>query len=255
MPPATLFTDADNTLWDTDAVFAAAQLALLAEVEEEAGRRHAGADRLAFVRTIDQALAAGHHSCLRYPPRLLTLAVAAALTGLPPAQAARRALKGGIRDGALSGTGAGAAEGSFLTAIRALPALRPGVREGLERLRSGGCRIFVVTEELRRKVAGIAAARPRRLSRPDHRIAEAPRSLSPRAAPRRHARARADGRRPARPRHRPGQGRRPRTIWFPGGFRPGWEPEVEAVRPDHVVAGFEEVVGIVLGPDEQKPRA
>lgn len=35
------------------------------------------------------------------------------------------------------------------------------------------------------------------------------------------------------------------TIWFPGGFRPGWEPDAETVRPDHVVTSFAAVPAIM----------
>jgi putative hydrolase of the HAD superfamily len=71
-----LFVDADNTLWDTDGIFATAQLNLLTAVETAIGFPIFVANRLAFVRQIDQALAELHHRGLRYPPRLLAAAVA-----------------------------------------------------------------------------------------------------------------------------------------------------------------------------------
>jgi hypothetical protein len=58
---ATVFVDADNTLWDTDAVFASAQLELLAGVEELVGIGSVATDPLAFIREIDQQLAERHH--------------------------------------------------------------------------------------------------------------------------------------------------------------------------------------------------
>ncbi len=66
-----LFADADNMLWDTNAVFGAAQLSLarnvadlsprpgLLDVEDEAALR--------LVRVLDQRLAVNHELGLRYP--------------------------------------------------------------------------------------------------------------------------------------------------------------------------------------------
>jgi len=70
-PVTAVFIDADNTLWDTDGVFADAQLALLKELEDHLGVQFPEPDRLAFVRAIDQGLAERHHEGLRYPPRFL----------------------------------------------------------------------------------------------------------------------------------------------------------------------------------------
>src|SRR4051812_6345456 len=95
-PPAntTVFVDADNTLWDTDTVFAHAQLDLLAAVEDAAGISITATDRLAFIRELDQQLAERHHQGLRYPPRLLVRATAFALMGISPPRAARNAWMG-----------------------------------------------------------------------------------------------------------------------------------------------------------------
>ena len=53
-PVTVVFIDADNTLWDTDGVYADAQLALLNELEDRLGVQFPELDRLAFVRSIDQ---------------------------------------------------------------------------------------------------------------------------------------------------------------------------------------------------------
>src|SRR5690606_10201566 len=74
--PATVFVDADNTLWDTDGVFAAAQLGLLAQVEATTHTTLNVAGRLAYVRAIDQEIAERHHAGLRYPLKLLISATA-----------------------------------------------------------------------------------------------------------------------------------------------------------------------------------
>ena len=54
---ACIYTDADNTLWDTDAVFREAQLGLLNDVENLSERSLSRSDRLEFLREYDQAIA------------------------------------------------------------------------------------------------------------------------------------------------------------------------------------------------------
>ncbi|HTD32123.1 MAG TPA: hypothetical protein VK665_00580, partial [Candidatus Elarobacter sp.] len=57
--PRTLFSDADNRLWDTNAVYERAQLRLLNDVEASAGARAPvpEAGRLDYLRAIDQRIA------------------------------------------------------------------------------------------------------------------------------------------------------------------------------------------------------
>src|SRR5271166_6606545 len=86
-----VFVDADNTLWDTDGVYATAQLNLLAAVETVTWSRSSAGDRLAQVREVDQALAERHHRGLRYPTRLLAIAVARVLAGEDMEAAAKAA--------------------------------------------------------------------------------------------------------------------------------------------------------------------
>lgn len=95
-PVTVVFIDADNTLWDTDGVYADAQLALLNELEDRLDVQLLEPDRLAFVRAIDQGLATRHHEGLRYPPRFLIKALALALTGSDKTSAIRLAWSGGI---------------------------------------------------------------------------------------------------------------------------------------------------------------
>lgn len=79
---AALITDADNTLWDTNRVFADAQLVLLESVERHSGQRSRVDDRLAFVRRHDQRLAAKDHRGLKYPPAFLVQSLWAELGGM-----------------------------------------------------------------------------------------------------------------------------------------------------------------------------
>src|SRR5262245_46559998 len=69
-----LFTDADNTLWDTNAVYARAQLLLLHSLAGE-HMFESDVEALDFVRRIDQRIARLHPKGLRFPPMLLASAL------------------------------------------------------------------------------------------------------------------------------------------------------------------------------------
>ena len=88
-----LVTDADNTLWDTNSIYAEAQLCLLAGIEEVVGQACQTKERLAFVRQLDQGLALKHELHLRYPIAHLASAVERALLGYPTEQAIETALR------------------------------------------------------------------------------------------------------------------------------------------------------------------
>lgn len=134
-------TDADNTLWDTDKIYADAQLELLRQVEDQVPRS-GGARSLEFVRELDQGIAALHPQHLRYPPELLVSAIACALTGVPAATAVSQSLAGWLPrfDGSRLAT-------QFLQNVMTrVPALRVGVRAGLEALTDKGIAPVVLTE-------------------------------------------------------------------------------------------------------------
>lgn len=241
----TLFIDADNTLWDTDRVFAEAQLGLLEQIERATNKTASGKDRLAFVRAVDQALAERHHDGLRYPPRLLAHALLHALGGLPAERAARRALLDGSAS-PLALEDALDAEQGFLAKLTQGPSLRPGVAEALSDLNHAGHRLFVVTEGSRVKAEQslerldltryfdrlIEGKKRPELYRRILKLAGSPETtfmvgdqLDRDIAP-----ARAAGL---------------RTIYFPGGFAPKWAPDEQKVRPDYRIGSFAEVPGIV----------
>jgi putative hydrolase of the HAD superfamily len=140
-----LFTDADNTLWNTDAVFAAAQLEMLHEIERITGR-NASTDEdrgLAFLRNLDQRIAAVHPNDLRYPPGLLAHGLALVLEGKEVEEAVARVTEPSV---GLANVFE-AAQARFLDSIRKLPPLREGVREGLLAISEANIAITVVTEE------------------------------------------------------------------------------------------------------------
>ena len=134
-------TDADNTLWDTDAVYADAQVRLLREVERAS--RSETEHSLEFLREIDQNIAVLHPMYLRYPPELLVNAVAAVLTGMATREAVEKALAGWQSEAVESSRLAM----HFLKSITThIPKLRIGVRAGLEGLSGKGIHPVVLTE-------------------------------------------------------------------------------------------------------------
>lgn len=137
-----IYTDADNTLWDTDAIFTDAQLALLREAEALANRATSRSDRLEFVREYDQAIAARHHARLKYPPALLIRALRAGLSGVAPDEAGGRV----VADGAVPTPAEEGALETYASTLKMFPPVLPTVREGLERARDAGVPVYVVTE-------------------------------------------------------------------------------------------------------------
>ena len=244
---ATVFVDADNTLWDTDAVFAGAQIALLDDVTTALGMSAPQVDALAFIRAADQALAERHHAGLRYPPRLLIRAAELALNGTPPDAAARAAWKG-RGNYQISDEAADAIEQHFFAGLATPPVLRPGVAEGLERLHADGCLLLIISEGAKAKVdrnaerLGVAQFFDRVLDAPKsaeiyHRV------LRLTGTPRRAFMIGDQLDRDIAPAKAAGIW----TIYFPGGFQPRWSRAVEDVKPDHIIQSFAEVPDIVLG--------
>jgi putative hydrolase of the HAD superfamily len=140
-----VFTDADNTLWDTNAVFAAAQLSLLARIESAIDAKTPAADRLGFVREVDQFLAEGHYANLKYPPRLLAASISLVLLGKRPSLAVREVLSG-VASSVPKTVDIGAVEEAFVADLQKIPELRPGVREGLAILCNTNINVIVITE-------------------------------------------------------------------------------------------------------------
>jgi putative hydrolase of the HAD superfamily len=239
----TAFLDADNTLWDTDGVYAAAQSRLLDGVLELIGADAAPSEPLAFLRAVDQAIAARHQDGLRYPPLLLVRGLERALVGEAPDAAARAAFRG-RHDYRIDSESAGFLVDQFRSGLGAVPDLRTGVAKGLAELSAAGVRLLVVSEAAKRRVEATAAR---------HGILGLfDRILEGRKRPEFYGRILALIGRPSRafmvgdqvdrdiiPARAAGL----KTIHFPSGFRPRWTPA--DASPDHVVADFAEVPGIV----------
>ncbi|TMJ20513.1 MAG: HAD family hydrolase [Alphaproteobacteria bacterium] len=247
-PRATVFVDADNTLWETDSVFAAAQLNLLEGVETLLNRKASAADRLAFVRSVDQRLAQKHHDGLRYPPRLLVRGIAIALDGMGAERAVKAAWLGSASS-PLPEAREAEVERNFFGDIATLPEPRPGVLEGLDALQDAGCLVLVVTEAASRKTEEIAA----KLGMADHfdRVVEGrkrpalyQRIVRLAGTPDRSFMVGDQLDRDIAPAKAAGL----ETIYYPGNFKPRWQLDEDAGAPDHRISSFAEVPGIVLAP-------
>jgi putative hydrolase of the HAD superfamily len=145
--PTVALIDADNTLWDTDAVFRKAQLALLSLVESVTHRRSPTSDRLQFVRDYDQALALAHHLHLRYPPQLLVRALEVGLDGVPADIAARDAIAGRLaRTEFLADETVQSIVATFIDVLSDTPPLLPSVQEAISAALAAGFTLYVMTE-------------------------------------------------------------------------------------------------------------
>lgn len=239
-PRVIVFTDADNTLWDTDAVYATAQKGLLSEVEVVTGLSGPSEGRLEFVREFDQEIAAKHHKGLRYQPAFLAQAIALGLNSVDPSTAARIVLHGDTNRWVLSPSDAKQIEQNFFAALNTTPILRPGVKEGLISLRKGGCTIIVVTEGSKEKCCDLLEKYD--LASQIERVIESPKHQD---LYRRVCRLGGGADlafmigdqldRDIGPAAEAGL----KTIYFPGGFRPKWHPAASEVQPDTVVSSFE----------------
>lgn len=258
--PATIFVDADNTLWDTDAVFADAQLGLLRHVEHASKRKAKVEDRLALIRNIDQALAERHHAGLRYPPHLLARGVELVLEHGHAANDAARLAWRGRPDYRLSESDVERIEAAYFQDIAKQPVLRPGVADGLERLQSDGHTLLIVSEGRKAKIESIAEWLGVRAS--FDRVIEGVKSadlyrriLRLTGMPKRAFMIGDQLDRDIGPAKKAGL----ETIYFPGGFRPRWSRSISEAQADHVIETFASVPGIVDGhvdtlPDERRFR-
>jgi putative hydrolase of the HAD superfamily len=137
-----IYTDADNTLWDTNAVFANAQLHLLEYAEHLAGVRAPSSERLSYLRGYDQAIAKRHHALLRYPPALLLRALTLGLRGASLESAVSRV----IAEGAIPSGDEEVGLTAYRNGLSRAPDLLRGVPEGLALAHGLKIPIYVITE-------------------------------------------------------------------------------------------------------------
>jgi putative hydrolase of the HAD superfamily len=237
-----LFTDADNTLWDTNGVFVEAQLAMLRELEMTTGLSAPEAeDRgLEFLRRVDQNIAASHPERLRYPPVLLARGLLCALTGDSADRAADRATQEEVAI-----PGGDEAVQRFTERLRSVPYLRAGVKNGLKIVAAAGVPITVVTEERFERCQqlleahGLSALVGEVIS--IHKTIEAFRQLRRKAGT---GRALMIGDQLDRDIRCAGEAGF-ETFFFPSGFAPYWNRDITHV-PDHEIARFDEAVPFIL---------
>jgi putative hydrolase of the HAD superfamily len=232
-------TDADNTLWNTDRVYAEAQLWLAKQLGGE--QQHQSNDGLlAYVREIDQAIASRHHLSLRYPPVLLVTALSRALDGTSLSKAVRDALKGkSFSDDAVT------LATEFEAMLRAVPSLRDGVEIGLRNIAQDiKASVLIATES--------SADRCRRYLEHWQLMPYVDQVMSAPKSPESFARAvKLLG---AEPRNcfvigdqldrdiLFGAKAGCRTIYYPGGFKPKWLPSLEESQPDFTITSFDEAI-------------
>ncbi|MGO9520375.1 MAG: HAD family hydrolase [Candidatus Korobacteraceae bacterium] len=243
-----LVTDADNTLWETDEVYAAAQLQLLKSVEERYGVSARTEDRLGFVREIDQALASRHAKHLGYPAEHLVDAILFAVRAGNVDHAVTEAL----RASATTSKAESIANAFFQHVSNEIPRLRNGVAQAVPRLVRHQVRIVVLTE-------GDLARCERLLKR--HGLS---RHVAAVISEKKTVESYVDLRR------RFGSLNEPVmigdqidrdielsklagyvTVYFPGGFKPAWTRDRQ-IAADYVITNFEQVAPI-MGVSESNP--
>lgn len=228
-----LFTDADNTLWDTNQVFADAQLELLAAVESGVGEAYAGKDRLEYIRRHDQAIAEKDHRGLKYPPEYLINALWADLSKD----------RGRADDAAV-----GKILPAYFASLSAQAEIRPGVKETLKTLHDAGVAISVVSEGKRERV--LEALEAHHLGEYVERTVVAEKSVTLYQRLRNlagaHSNAVSVGDQLDRDiwfAKRAGM----RTAYFPGGFMPGWTDRSHIEYADKTISDFSEIVPMFEG--------
>jgi putative hydrolase of the HAD superfamily len=237
-----IYTDADNTLWDTDALYANAQLALLSAAEDIAKKRSPSDDRLAFVRAYDQEIAAQHHSGLRYPPALLIRALVSGVDGQSVQDAARTVLS----TGSVATQDESRALRAYSQILSGVPPILPSVKMGLELARDAGIPVYVVSEgsielvrsrlrdlEIEPLTAGALAAT---------KTAELYSRLIQRAAPKRAVMIGDQPDKDIQLAHKAGM----LTILVHGRFRPVWTQAMTATGADTVTEDFLDAIKWVV---------
>lgn len=237
-----LCTDADNTLWDTNSVYANAQLWMLRSLERELGRAAPEVDDegLEFVRRIDQEIAAKHHDRLRYPAQIIANALSKALDG----HSASEAVTFALADAESLNLFPRIVEG-YVERLQAMPKLRSGVAEGLRLAKLIGVPVTVLTEERLQRVVDLVDAH--NLGKFIDNVMVINKEDSEYAALRRkfsNATLLMVGDQLDRDigaAHRAGFA----TFYFPSGFKPYWTKELESVA-DHQITRYDEI-GPFLG--------
>lgn len=236
-----IVTDADNTLWDTDSVYASAQINLLKRIQETLGLTRMETP-LAFVRHIDQEIAVDHESGLRYPPQLLVNGIVKELIKDGHIDPNSQVLKNN------NGIDVEIEAVRFAQDIsRSTPPLRPGVRVGLEGLCKIGAMVIIATEGDEKRCLAylnhygligfvervITCTKSikfyRDLANEHHKDSLSLYCIGDQLDRDIEFSKKAGF----------------ETIYFPGGFNPKWTPNKSQVQPDYTVSSFSEIPSII----------
>jgi putative hydrolase of the HAD superfamily len=223
--------DADNTLWDTNRLFAEAQLGMLQEICSQLKITPQIADPLKFVRDIDQSIAAKHPAGLKYPPQLLAEGIINALSTTN-----KRSL-GSQRNRQML---CNKAAEVYLAKIREVPRLRPGVAQGLRSLRKLGARTVIcsegVNESLLRNLNELGVLGYVEKLIVAAKSPEVFKQLSDEFNPYRKMQFSVGDQLDRDIQYAKSAGYK--TVYFPGDFKPSWSPALSTVQPDITIDSF-----------------
>lgn len=127
--------DADNTLWDTNALYANAQKALVIGLEKMTGGKVEG-DRVSYLRRFDEEIAKGHENGFRYPIHLLVERIYDELAGKDGRKNSDPEIQGAFKQ----------LEDDYLARIASAPRLLPRAKEVLTTLSEKGYRLVLLSE-------------------------------------------------------------------------------------------------------------
>lgn len=236
-----LFSDADNTLWDTNSVFARAQFSMLRNIEQltkQSGPARSR-ERLAFLREIDQLIASQHPDHLHYPPILLAQALLLTLRGATAEEASSVVLSQSETQSHLDSI-----VERFVNELRRVPRLRRGVHHGLWLLRQTGIDVTVVTETRRDRCIGLLETHQILIFVSDIvAVRKSPETYTGLAAAHPSSKAIMVGDQLDRDILFSAQAGF-ETFYFPSAFQPHWTQNLR-VRPDHEIHRFDEILDFI----------
>lgn len=238
-----VFTDGDNTLWDTNDLYLRAQEDLLRRIECEVGQIVPASDRIGWLRQIDQKIAQKHPRGLAYPVNLLIRRVANELCGRELRDGDNSAQMG---DPLLSNGAIEEISEAYEQTRNAVPTPRPGVKEGLADLANSGVEFVVVTEREKKKTVCILHQLQLRMFvskvfQINKRIETFTRIKRLSWASRTKWMVGDQLSKDIEPAKRAGF----YTIWYPGGFSPFWEAQELQRFADHKIEEFTEIKQIL----------
>jgi len=237
-------TDADNTLWDTNAVYADGQLLLLEKIENDVGVKLEVEDRLAFIRAVDQELVRLNNYNLTYQPEFLYLAIFNMLNGYSLMEAVTKAMGHTIAE--ISDKKMRERVNWFIDfIINKKPELRSGVLTGIKQLSEMETNIVVFTEGNEKRCHsliefyGLKQFILKVYVEGKHTLIY--KKIQKELGSNKAFMIGDQIDRDIQPAKEAGFF----TIYFPGGFKPHWLPEKDESSANYIISSFEETPLIV----------